>query len=241
MFNKKNTTTNQSVSKLAASISLAAAATMASPTVMAASSLTPITADYNLTVDNKYNGTATRSLTKSGDTWNYKVDAKAAGIASAKQRSTFTLSGNNVIPTSASTTYRLFGVGRTHDMKFSNSGKNVVSTYRGKASNLSSANRAFDDLSLEAQIRQDLLSGKFSGNYYMVKKDKIEKTPFKKAGSSKITVPAGTFDTVRVDRIHDDSDRSTSFWLAPSLDYLPVKVLQNNDGKRMEMELTKVR
>lgn len=30
--------------------------------------------------------------------------------------------------------------------------------------------QAFDDLSLEVQIRQDLLNGKFSGNYYMAKK-----------------------------------------------------------------------
>lgn len=238
MFNSLKTLNTK---KLVQSIGLVTAATVASTAAIAAGSLTPVTADYNLTVENKYNGTATRRLTKSGNTWNYKVDAKAAGIASAKQRSTFTLSGNNIIPTSASTTYRLFGVGRTHDMKFSNAGKKVVSAYRGETTSLSAPNRAFDDLSLEAQIRQDLLSGKFTGNYYMVKKDKIEQTPFKKGGSAKIKVPAGTFDTVRVDRVHDDSDRSTSFWLAPSLDYLPVKVIQNNDGKRMEMQLTKVR
>ena len=59
-------------------------------------------------------------------------------------------------------------------------------------------------------------------------------------GNTKITVPAGTFDTVRVDRIHDDNSRSTSFWLAPSLDYLPVKVSQINDGKKMDLELSKV-
>ncbi|MGM8900664.1 DUF3108 domain-containing protein, partial [Psychrobacter sp. 1Y4] len=116
----------------------------------------------------------------------------------------------------------------------------VTSNYKGKTTTLSMPQQAFDDLSLEVQIRQDLLNGKFTGNYYMAKKDKIEKTPFKKSGSTKITVPAGTFDTVRVDRVHDDDSRSTSFWLAPSLDYLPVKVSQINDGKKMDLELTKV-
>jgi hypothetical protein len=101
--------------------------------------------------------------------------------------------------------------------------------------------QAFDDLSLEAQIRQELLNGKFSGSYNMAKKNKIEPTPFKRSGNTKITVPAGTFDTVRVDRIHDDDSRSTSFWLAPSLDYLPVKVSQINDGKKMDLELSKIR
>ena len=238
MFNKLK---NMKAKKIAAGVGLATATAVASTAAMAAGTLTPTTADYNFTIENKYKGTATRSLTKSGNTWNYKVNARVAGVATANQSSSFSLSGNKIIPTSASTSYKLFGVGRTHNMKFSNSGKQVASTYRGKTANLSAPNGAFDDLSLEAQIRQDLLSGKFTGNYYMVKKDKIDKTPFKKVGNTKIKVPAGTFDTVRVDRIHDDSDRSTSFWLAPSLDYLPVKVVQNNDGKRMEMELTKIR
>ncbi|WP_296402884.1 DUF3108 domain-containing protein [Psychrobacter sp.] len=238
MFNKLK---DMKAKKIIAGIGLATATAVASTAGMAATALSPSTADYNFTVDNKYKGTATRTLTQSGNSWNYTVNARVAGVASANQSSTFSLIGNNIIPTSASTTYKLFGMGRSHTMKFSNSGKSVASTYRGKTANLSAPDRAFDDLSLEAQIRQDLLTGKFTGNYYMVKKDKVEKTPFKKVGSTKVTVPAGTFDTIRVDRIHDDSDRSTSFWLAPSLDYLPVKVSQVNDGKRMEMELTKVR
>ena len=50
----------------------------------------------------------------------------------------------------------------------------------------------------------------------------------------------GTYDTVRIDRIHDDQNRATSFWLAPSLNYLPVKVSQTADGKVIFMELTKI-
>ncbi len=165
---------------------------------------------------------------------------RVAGVASAVQSSTFTIIGNNVTPTQASTTYKLLGMGRTHKLNFNPRNKKVTSNYKGKTTTMDMAQQAFDDLSLEVQIRQDLLNGKFSGNYYMAKKDKIEKTPFKKSGNTKVTVPAGTFDTVRVDRIHDDNSRSTSFWLAPSLNYLPVKVSQINDGKKMDLELTKV-
>lgn len=215
------------------------AISMTAPTLASAKSVQPSSADYSFTVEDKYKGTATRILSKSGNTWKYNVNARVAGVATASQNSTFTLSGNNVTPAQASTTYKLFGIGRTHNLNYN--GKNqVASTYRGKTVNLDMAQQAFDDLSLEVQIRQDLLNGKFSGNYYMAKKDKIEKTPFKRSGSTKITVPAGTFDTVRVDRVHDDNSRSTSFWLAPSLDYLPVKVSQINDGKKMDLELTKI-
>ena len=74
----------------------------------------------------------------------------------------------------------------------------------------------------------------------MADRNTVEAVPFKKSAMTRITVPAGTFDVVRIDRVHDDKDRQTSFWLAPKLDYLPVKVVQNNDGKKMEMNLARV-
>lgn len=248
LFSIKNNSNNTNRSKpkflsmFATGVGIAAigALSMTAPTLASAKVVQPSSANYNFTVEDKYKGTATRTLSKSGSTWKYDVRARVAGVASASQSSTFTLSGNNVTPAQASTTYKLFGIGRTHNLNYNSGKKQVASTYRGKTVNLNMAQQAFDDLSLEVQIRQDLLNGKFSGNYYMARKDKIEKTPFKRSGNTKVTVPAGTFDTVRVDRVHDDNSRSTSFWLAPSLDYLPVKVMQVNDGKKMDLELTKV-
>ena len=222
------------------SIAAIGALSMTAPTLTNAKTITPSSANYSFTVEDKYKGTATRNLSQSGNVWKYDVNARVAGVATASQKSAFVINGNSVAPTQASTTYKLFGIGNTHNLSFNAGNKKVASTYKGKTVNLNMAQQAFDDLSLEVQIRQDLLNGKFSGNYYMAKKDKIEKTPFKNSGKTKITVPAGTFDTVRVDRVHDDNSRSTSFWLAPSLDYLPVKVSQINDGKKMDLELTKV-
>ena len=248
LFSIKNNSNNTDRSKpkllsmFTTGVGIAAigALSMTASTLASAKVVQPSSANYNFTVEDKYKGTATRTLSKSGSTWKYDVRARVAGVASASQSSTFTLSGNNVTPAQASTTYKLFGIGRTHNLNYNSGKKQVASTYRGKTVNLNMAQQAFDDLSLEVQIRQDLLNGKFSGNYYMARKDKIEKTPFKRSGNTKVTVPAGTFDTVRVDRVHDDNSRSTSFWLAPSLDYLPVKVMQVNDGKKMDLELTKV-
>lgn len=238
----KKANVKKSLTTLATSSAIISAGvlSMGTANLASAKAIEPSNADYSFTVEEKYKGTANRSLTKSGNTWKYNVKARVAGVASASQNSTFTLKGNTVTPLTSSTTYKIFGIGRTHNLNFNHAKKQVASAYRGKTVNLSLAQPAFDDLSLEMQIRQDLLNGKFTGNYYMAKHDKIEKTPFRKSGATKITVPAGTFDTVRVDRVHDDNSRSTSFWLAPSLDYLPVKVVQVNDGKKMDLELTKV-
>ncbi|OOR88296.1 hypothetical protein B0181_08430 [Moraxella caviae] len=204
-----------------------------------AADLTGFSATYAVSADGK-KGTATRTLTKSGNNYTYNVNATAAGIASVKQSANFSLVNGKIAPANASMSVRILGIGNTHSVKFNNRAKTVTSTYKGKTTNLKMGAQAYDDLSLEAQIRQELMNGKFTGNYALVKKNRIETTKFRRAGKSKITVPAGTYDVIRIDRVHDDKDRATSFWIAPSLNYLPVKVSQTNDGKVIAMELTKV-
>lgn len=56
-----------------------------------------------------------------------------------------------------------------------------------------------------------------------------------------VTVGAGTFDTVVLDRV-DAKDKRVRFWLAPKLAYLPVKVEQSKKGSSMPftLELTKL-
>ncbi len=205
-----------------------------------AADLTGFSATYAVKA-NGQSGTATRTLTKKGNSYTYSVQGSAAGIASINQSANFSLSGGKIVPSGSSMSVKVLGVGNTHSTKFNNSAKTVVSTYKGKATTLKMGRQAYDDLSLESQIRQELINGRFSGSYDLVKKTNIETTKFKKSGSSKITVPAGTYDVIRIDRVHDDAGRSTSFWVAPSLNYLPIKVSQVNDGKTISMELTKVK
>lgn len=207
-----------------------------------AKSIEPVTATYTFSVKDKVSGkgNATRTLSKSGNDWIYRVNATALlGSATANQTSTFRITDIDIKPQSASTAYKILGVGSLHNVSFAND--KVVSSYKGKSTTLKATKPAFDELSMEVQIRQELLNGKFTGKYDLVKKDSIETTQFKKSGNAKITVPAGSYDTVRIDRVHDDKDRQTTFWLAPSLDYLPVKVIQNNDGMKMQMELSAIK
>lgn len=204
-----------------------------------ATDLSSFSATYAIKADGK-SGTATRTLTKNGTGYKYTVKGSAGGVASIDQSANFSLSNGKILPLDSSMSVKVLGIGNTHSVKFNNSAKTVASTYKGKTVTLTMPKQAYDDLSLEAQIRQELINGRFSGTYYLVKKKEIETTKFKKSGTSKITVPAGTYDVIRIDRVHDDSSRATSFWLAPSLNYLPVKVSQIKSGKTISMELTKV-
>ncbi len=54
-------------------------------------------------------------------------------------------------------------------------------------------------------------------------------------GRHRITVGAGTFNTVELDRV--GGSRHMRFWLAPKLGYLPVKVEQSRQGDSMPLTL----
>lgn len=204
-----------------------------------AADLSGFSATYKVQADDKI-GSATRTLSKSGNHYTYHVQLNAAGIASLSQSANFSVAAGKILPASSSTSVKILGVGNTHQVKFHNDTKTLTNTYKGKSTTLKMNRQAYDDLSLEAQIRQELINGKFSGSYDLVKKGGIETTQFKKSATTKISVPAGTYDVICIDRIHKDTKRATSFWVAPSLNYLPVKVSQTSNGKVISMELTKV-
>ena len=228
---------NSLVKKLLVSTSLVSAMAITS---MANAAVAPFNATYNFNIEGKYNGTASRVLTQTGNQYFYNVNASVGKLASAKQTANFVNANGAILPVSALTQYKILGTGRTTTLNFNNAKKQLVTNYKGQNKVIALPQPAYDDLSLEIQIREDLKAGKFRGNYYMADRNTVEAVPFKKSAVTRITVPAGTFDVVRIDRVHDDKDRQTSFWLAPKLDYLPVKVVQNNDGKKMEMNLVKV-
>jgi hypothetical protein len=52
---------------------------------------------------------------------------------------------------------------------------------------------------------------------------RVARYTFAIKGRETVDTPAGTFDTVRVERI-DDPKKTMKFWLAPERDYMPVKV-----------------
>lgn len=70
---------------------------------------------------------------------------------------------------------------------------------------------------------------------------KPEQLRFEVTGEEQVDVPRGRYDTVRVQRSHDDG-RATITWLAPELGWLPVRVEQREDGELVgRLELTSLK
>lgn len=72
--------------------------------------------------------------------------------------------------------------------------------------------------------------------FTMVDDDRMKTYRFEIGGKENVQTPAGTFEALRVNRI-DDPKRPFHYWLAPSRDYLPVKLEHLKKGK-VELRMT---
>ncbi|MFM2482187.1 DUF3108 domain-containing protein [Celerinatantimonas sp. YJH-8] len=98
-----------------------------------------------------------------------------------------------------------------------------------------------DSSAFMVQFQTDVKNGKTTFHYHYVEGDEIKDYQFKIDGQETITVPAGTYQTIRLKRINKGS-RETFMWLAPKLDYQLVKMQVLRDGKRWSsMALTQLK
>lgn len=73
--------------------------------------------------------------------------------------------------------------------------------------------------------------------YSVVEDHELRDYRFEVTGRGRISTGAGDFDTIRLERRH--GSRTTIFWSAPALDYLPVRVEQQRSGhptSRMDLK-----
>lgn len=64
-----------------------------------------------------------------------------------------------------------------------------------------------------------------------------EETLLRVQGEDSLSLPAGEFSAVRVERRTPDEDTSRELWFAPELMPLPLRALQASDGNHVEMQL----
>ncbi len=88
-------------------------------------------------------------------------------------------------------------------------------------------------------IRNQAGEAPAEAEFTMVDDDRIKTYRFAVIGAETIDTPIGKIDTIRVDRT-DSAKRPSHYWMAPSLDYVPVKIEQlRKDKVELRMLLVK--
>lgn len=192
--------------------------------------MSPFQATYQFSYNGKNMGSATRTLSQNGQQWNYVFAAKAAAIASATETSHFTFNNGQIQSNTFSRSSKILVHNDTMSIKFNPSTKMINTNKRDKARSFAWKNGALDELNAELQVREDLKGSGLKSSYLIADAKGLDTRHFVKQGNETVKTSYGTFNTIKVVLTHDNKTKQSVFWLAPKLDYLPVK-MSHQDGK----------
>ncbi|WP_346839270.1 DUF3108 domain-containing protein [Microbulbifer sp. SAOS-129_SWC] len=184
--------------------------------------------------------TAKRRLSGSDGSWrlDFDVDSLFAGI---REFSRFRDVNGQLHPQHYE--YHKTGLGRDRHtrLNFEQAEHRVVNLNRPKRTLDNVPRDVHDKLTYQLQLALDVAAGKKNLNYQIADGKRLNEYNFAVDGREMLRTPLGEVETVRVKRVPDgDSDRETSIWFAPQWNYALVKLMQSEDGKTYQIELTEL-
>ncbi len=226
------------------SVLLLAGAAWADSAREPATGLLPLEAEYRVIVNGMQARAKRNLIPGDGNRWRVESDSSLL-FFKIVERSEFKLEANGVVPL----TYfhdRTGGGDRNQNVTFD--WHNGIARNQRRVGSweypLAASEPLWDKLSLQVQLRDDLLTGRFkSGNGYDVL-DRGEKKTYliEKLGEETIALPSGTrVATVKLRQFREGKDRYTMVWLAPEHNYLIVRLEHHDDGETNSMRLVRAR
>lgn len=90
-----------------------------------------------------------------------------------------------------------------------------------------------DQNSVVLRMAADLIAQRSPGPYQVLRRGRIDQWQFRQLPAESV----GGRPVVLVERVREHNRRRTLSWLAPDLDYLPVRMEQIEDGESLRLEL----
>ena len=171
------------------------------------------------------------------DSYVKEVSTRAKGLArlaksgTTVERSYFRNTPNGLLPTR----YELIdGSGKAEDnteIDFNWDQLIAKSVHESIATDLDLEVGLLDRLTADLQTILDLQNGRIPRQQRMAYNNGIRQYELESQGNETITVPAGTFKTIKILRRRQNSTRTTIIWYAEDADYLPVRIEQFKNGE----------
>ena len=232
----------RALNKYLLSMASVAALLVAVPQASAADepmSLRPYSAQYKTTARGmalKLN----RKLEENGDGSYTLTNGGKIMVVGFHEMSVFSVDGTAIVPKS----YVYQGTGlinRRREVHFTPDSDTIRSLYKEQWYDLPYEKGTLDRMSQQEQVRLFLLNDptpKEDISITVADGKRVKDYQLRYVGEETIETPMGTLDTLHFERVHDDPDRSSDTWVAPSLDYLMVKTVHVEDGKPVEAIVT---
>ena len=141
--------------------------------------------------------------------------------------------------------YRYTHSGGHHDkseeITFDWASHSAESVSDGRKKRLKITDDTYDRALAQLAISLDMAAGKLADTYHVLDHGKINSYKPQLEGKQSLQISIGLYQVIKVARKDARKKRTTTFWLAPKLDYLPVKIEQTEPGKAtVSLQLTKI-
>ncbi|MDG4594866.1 MAG: DUF3108 domain-containing protein [Candidatus Contendobacter sp.] len=139
---------------------------------------------------------------------------------------------------------RVLDTGRKSDhvqLRFDWSAGQVQARHNADQATLPLTPGVVDPLSLQLVVMADLRRGQTPSQYSLVDRNEIKTYQVRNQGREVLETPLGKLNTVLINQYTPGKTRMTTFWVAPDLQYLPVRIVQEKKGKEeLRMEIRAV-
>lgn len=207
--------------------------------------LNAVPADYEAVYTVKLlqaDGTLRAKLENNDGTYTYTLKTEPTGFwklianGSINESSEFEIINDEI----RSINYRLNDTirrnARESEVDFDWSKKVIKGFYKDRVIDFNIEKRILTRILLQIEIMHQKQRNNLKDTYLIIDKDEIKEIDITSSNSGKkISVPFGSYDVIEVSHRSKNSNRINTFWLAPELDFIPVK-LEQTEGKKVNFE-----
>jgi len=180
-----------------------------------------------------------------GDTWVYSSTSEPRGLGylyplRPALRSTLRIGAQGVQPLS----FKADGGGAEHNanVTFDWGAGRASGVYEGVPVDMPIKPGIQDDLSVQIAMMVELLRGHTPDKFSLLSGNSVREYRYSQDGEETLTTPVGTIKTIIYRSEKQNSPRTTRFWCAPSLGYIPLRVQQKRkDDVEWTMQIQSVK
>lgn len=217
-----------------------ASAVAASPATTSASTDLPLPTGsqrYRFSWDGQLEGDATRSLSCQQQICTLRTEASVPGMATLSESSRFQWRDGQVHFEDYQRNLQLLFFPQS--VRISRQAGQVVTERKGKARSYPDAPALIDTLSLEAQLRADLVrGGKLRTSYTLAEVKGPLEVSLEELPQEKLALAGRELNTRVFRRRNADGSRETTLWLDPAQTFLPVQVIHKDEGNTYRLTWT---
>ncbi len=217
-------------------------------TVARADELKPFDASYDWSWHNMTVAVSTVHLERQDDTWVYRAKSEPRGIGRMFserpiQESILKVTDDGVHPISYKADDGTSATKRNANVQFDWEHNRVTGVYEDEKVDMTPIPPGIqDDLSVQIALMVELLRGRTPDKFSLLSGNSVREYHYSPDGEETLTTPVGTIKTIIYKSEKQNSPRTTRFWCAPSLGYIPLRVQQKrNDDVEWTMQVQSVK